>query len=189
MAESTEKKIRKFLQVGTLECMIFGVVLAIIVAILFMTIGFWKTLLVVAVVAVALFITGVKDKKAFVGKAVGKIAPQRDSYPAKSAKREELEQKVRETVNKVEDDAEEAADEIAEDAEEAAEEIQDKAEELQDKAEETVAAAEEKAEDLAEEVKQEAEALKDQAADAAEAAQEKAENTVEAVQDALKGED
>ena len=182
MAESTEKKIRKFLQVGTLECMIFGVVLAIIVAILFMTIGFWKTLLVVAVVAVALFITGVKDKKAFVGKAVGKIAPQRDSYPAKSAKREELEQKVRETVNKVEDDAEEAADEIAEDAEEAAEE-------LQDKAEETVAAAEEKAEDLAEEVKQEAEALKDQAADAAEAAQEKAENTVEAVQDALKGED
>ena len=58
MAESTEKKIRKFLQVGTLECMILCVVLAIIVGILFITIGFWKTLLITALVLVALFIGG-----------------------------------------------------------------------------------------------------------------------------------
>ena len=65
MAESTEKKIRKFLQVGTLECMILCVVLAIIVGVLFITIGFWKTLLITALILVGLFIGGVTNKKEF----------------------------------------------------------------------------------------------------------------------------
>ena len=115
MAESTEKKIRKFLQVGTLECMILCVVLAIIIGVLFITIGFWKTLLITALILLGLFIGGVQNKKEFLRGGMDKVAPQR---AAVKAKREELVQKVRETVKcgeleqieAIEDEAEEAAE-------------------------------------------------------------------------------
>ena len=135
MAENTEKKIRKFFQVGTMECVILCIVLAVVLWILFITVGFWKTLLFAALIAIAVFIGGTTNKKELIQGGVSKVAAKRDNYAG--MKREELEQKVRETVKRTDEEVAEAA----EDAEEAVEQAQDEAEAVVEEAQEAVEAA------------------------------------------------
>ena len=185
MAESTEKKIRKFLQVGTIECMILCAVLAIVVGVLFITIGFWKTLLITVLILIGLFIGGVTNKKEFLRGGIDKVAPQR---AAVEAKRDELVQRVRETVKREEADA---VEEIEEKAEEAAEDVQENvdaaveaAAEAQEAVEETVAEAQEEIEAKAEEISEAAEEIVAEAKETEEKIEEAAEEIGEKIKDA-----
>ena len=56
---------------GTVECAVACGILGILVAIMLLTIGVWKTLLIVVLVALGVFLGGVKDKKAFIRKIFG----------------------------------------------------------------------------------------------------------------------
>ena len=56
---------------GTVECAIGCGLLGVGVALLLLWIGVWKTLLIVVLVAIGVFIGGVKDKKAFINRILG----------------------------------------------------------------------------------------------------------------------
>ncbi len=56
---------------GTVECAIACAIIGVLTALLLLWAGFWKTLLVVALVAVGAFIGGVRDKKEFFAKLFG----------------------------------------------------------------------------------------------------------------------
>ena len=124
---------KKAFKPGNPECAIFCVVVALITAILFLTIGFWSTLLIMALVVVALFIGGVSDKKASFKKAADKVAPvkdkvyqMRDARVAKAIEEakaqeaqaqaavEEAKEEITETVEEVKEAAEEVVEEITE---------------------------------------------------------------------------
>ncbi len=124
---------KKAFKPGNPECAIFCVVVALITAILFLTIGFWSTLLIMALVVVALFIGGVSDKKATFKKAADKVAPvkdkvyqMRDARVAKAIEEakaqeaqaqaavEEAKEEITETVEEVKETAEEVVEEITE---------------------------------------------------------------------------
>lgn len=55
---------------GTLPCAIFGAAIGLIFAILWLTIGVGKTLLIGIFCLIGAFIGGVKDKKAFIRRAI-----------------------------------------------------------------------------------------------------------------------
>lgn len=56
--------IKEMTQPGTPQSALFCGVMGIVVAMLILIIGFWKTMLIVLCCAIGLFIGGVKDKKA-----------------------------------------------------------------------------------------------------------------------------
>lgn len=74
MPETPEKNgfIKRLFTPGTVECAIGCGVLGIIVALLLLWIGVWRTLLIVVLVAIGVFIGGVKDKRAFLSKLLNK---------------------------------------------------------------------------------------------------------------------
>ena len=55
---------------GTVPCTLFGMVLGLVFAVLCLTIGVGKALLIGGFCLIGAFVGGVKDKKAFVRKAV-----------------------------------------------------------------------------------------------------------------------
>lgn len=63
---------RRVFTPGTPECAIACGLLGIVVALMLLSIGVWKTLLIVVLVAIGAFIGGVKDKKAFIRKLIDK---------------------------------------------------------------------------------------------------------------------
>lgn len=63
---------------GTVECAIACALLGILVAILLLSIGVWKTLLIVVLVAIGIFIGGVKDKKVFIGRILNFFSRKQD---------------------------------------------------------------------------------------------------------------
>lgn len=64
---------RRVFTPGTAECAVACGLVGVLVALLLLGIGFWKTLLIVALVGVGIFIGGVKDKRAFVQKIVSRF--------------------------------------------------------------------------------------------------------------------
>lgn len=68
--------IKRVFTPGTVECAIACGLLGIIVALLLLWIGVWKTLLIVILVAIGVFIGGVKDKRAFLSKLLGRFDKQ-----------------------------------------------------------------------------------------------------------------
>lgn len=63
--------IKRVFTPGTVECAIACALLGIVVAVLLLSIGIWKTLLIVVLVALGAFLGGVKDKKAFIRRIFG----------------------------------------------------------------------------------------------------------------------
>ena len=139
-----------FLTVGTPQCAAFCGALVLVFAVLLLTVGFWKTLLLAVFVLLGLFIGGVKDKQRFLQEKLSALIPSGEkksyrptAYPAgvlvkKSAVPEAPDE---------EEDAEpedEAADEDGEAADEAEEE---KDAEEESPAEAAAAEADEAAED------------------------------------------
>ena len=122
---------KKAFKPGNPECAIFCVVIALITAILVLTIGFWSTLLIMALVVVALFIGGVSDKKASFQKAANKVAPVKDKvYQMRDARVAKAIEEAKAAEEKAEEAVEETAEEIAETVEEVKEAAEEVVEEI-----------------------------------------------------------
>ena len=115
-----DNKKNKFLTVGTQECALLCGLLGLLIAVLLLTIGFWKTVMLVVFFLVGLFIGGVADKKACIsdlidrwfGKRAEKVQVVVHPKAEKAAAAAEAEAE--------ENEAEEAETEEAEDEPEAA---------------------------------------------------------------------
>ena len=68
------------LKIGTPECAIFGSVVAMALALLFLLVGFWRTVLIGLLMLVGAFIGGVKDKKQWCRDRVNKLFPAPRPY-------------------------------------------------------------------------------------------------------------
>lgn len=66
--EKFKKMIAQILEPGTpVSIIVYGLV-GVLVAVLFLLIGFWRTLLICVCFAVGAFLGGVKDKRASIGR-------------------------------------------------------------------------------------------------------------------------
>lgn len=77
--QSLEEFVKELLKFGTPQCGLFCGVLGFILALCFLLLGFWKTLFILLVCAVAVFCGGVKEKSEFIKKAINRIAPPKDN--------------------------------------------------------------------------------------------------------------
>lgn len=119
MSEQNENKrsdlTARIFQIGTAECAVFFALVAMVLALLFLALGFWQTVLIAALMAVGLFIGGVKDKKAWIAQRVNKLFPPKQNVPY-HASNEEIQRAVRavkenqEAAEKAQETAETAAD-------------------------------------------------------------------------------
>ncbi len=82
---SNEKGTRpQILTPGTSACALFGGLLGVLIAVLLLTIGFWKTLMIAVFFLIGAFIGGVGDKKAFISGQAEKYFPQKELHPYKA---------------------------------------------------------------------------------------------------------
>lgn len=88
---------KKMFQIGTPECAITFAVIAMVLALLFLVLGFWQTLLIAALVLVGAFIGGVKDKKEWIRNLVNKLFPPRQNMPYRE-QNAEIERAVKEVT-------------------------------------------------------------------------------------------
>ena len=88
---------KNMFKVGTPECAITFAVIAMVLALFFLLLGFWQTLLVAALILVGAFIGGVKDKKEWVRNAVNKLFPPRQNIPYRE-QNPEIEKAVKEVI-------------------------------------------------------------------------------------------
>ena len=83
MSENDDRKlpgfIRKIFTVGTPECAIFAAVVAMVLAVLVLTVGLGKTLLVALFIGIGIFIGGVPGKKERFRKLINKWFPAKNS--------------------------------------------------------------------------------------------------------------
>ena len=98
MSENNENKraewTKKIFTVGTAECAIFFAAIAMVLALLFLALGFWQTILIALLICVGLFIGGVKDKKAWIGDKINRLFPPKHNVPYRT-KNEEIERAVK----------------------------------------------------------------------------------------------
>lgn len=73
--KSLNELLREMLTWGTPACGLFCGVCGIVLAVLLLTLGFWKTLFVTLLCAVGAVIGGVEDKAEFLKKIVNKVFP------------------------------------------------------------------------------------------------------------------
>ena len=94
-----DNKLGRFAQnmfhVGTPECAIFFAVAAMVLALLFLALGFWRTMLVAVLVLAGAFLGGVKDKKEWISEKVNRLFPPKASVPYKETN-EDIQRAVRE---------------------------------------------------------------------------------------------
>ena len=104
MNEKWKNFAHEMLVVGTPECAVFSGAAAMVLALLLLTLGFWKTLLVTAIVCVGAFIGGVKDKKGFIARIVNRLFPPKTPVPYQTRKEdaEKVEELRREAQQKAE---------------------------------------------------------------------------------------
>ncbi|MBO2516319.1 MAG: hypothetical protein CW338_03450 [Clostridiales bacterium] len=76
--DNKESFLKKLFTIGTPECAICFGVIGLIIAVLIILIG-WGTLLVVALVAIGLFIGGVANKKGLFKDIVNRIVPKQQT--------------------------------------------------------------------------------------------------------------
>lgn len=96
-----EKKFNTFMRnlfkVGTPECAISFAVIAMILAILFLLVGFGKTLLILGLMLIGAFLGGVKDKKKWFQGIINKLFPPKNSIAYRETN-PELEKAVRDSL-------------------------------------------------------------------------------------------
>ena len=68
-------------KIGTPECAIFSAVVAMVLALLFLTVGFWNTVLVALVMLIGAFLGGVKDKKQWLKNLINRLVPDKKMVP------------------------------------------------------------------------------------------------------------
>lgn len=70
---------KNMLTIGTPQCAVFLGLTALVLAVLFLTVGFWGTLFIALLMALGVFIGAVKDKKAAVRAFINRVFPPRDN--------------------------------------------------------------------------------------------------------------
>lgn len=115
---------KKAFKVGTPECAIFFAAVAMVVAILILTVGLWKTLLVALFIGLGLFIGGVSDKKDKLRNLINTLFPARkpETYD-REAFLKEMSEDVRAEAARTVNTAGNAGEQVRETAEEIKEEI------------------------------------------------------------------
>ncbi len=181
----SDKRVRKFLQVGTMECMLLCMGIALLVGIGLFTIGFWKTAVLGLLLGLGVFIGGVTNKREVLSRWYNRLFPARAQL---NARNQQLVEQVRRTVSNADfDDQPEPVSVVQESAAEVKEAVQDLAfevrEQAEDLAQDTVEAVQEKAEAAQEAVCDACGQAAECVQDAAEAVQAKAEAAQEAVCD------
>ncbi len=73
--KSLNEMLREMVTWGTPACGVFCGALGILVAVLLLTIGFWKTLFVALLCALGVFIGAVKDKSSFLKAVINRLFP------------------------------------------------------------------------------------------------------------------
>lgn len=66
-----------FFKAGTPECAIFSGVAAMVLGLLLLTVGFWRTVLLALLGACGAFLGGIKDKKQWLKNALNRIIPDK----------------------------------------------------------------------------------------------------------------
>lgn len=89
--------LRNMFRIGTPECAISFAVIAMALAVLFLLVGFWQTLLILGLMLIGAFLGGVKDKKKWFQGIINKLFPPKNSIPYRE-KNPELEKAVRESL-------------------------------------------------------------------------------------------
>ena len=80
----SERRIKHFsdnmLRIGTPECAVFCAAAAMVLALMFLLVGFWRTVLIAVLMAIGAFIGGVKNKKQWFADRINKIFPAPKPY-------------------------------------------------------------------------------------------------------------
>ncbi len=80
----SERRFKHFsdnlLRIGTPECAVFCASVAMVLALLFLLVGFWRTVLIAALMGIGAFIGGVKNKKKWLTDRINKIFPAPKPY-------------------------------------------------------------------------------------------------------------
>lgn len=72
-------------KIGTPQCAIFFAVIAMILGLLLLWVGFWKTVLLALLMAVGAFLGGVKDKRQWLKNAANRVIPDHQTVPYREA--------------------------------------------------------------------------------------------------------
>lgn len=88
---------KKMFKIGTPECAVTFALVAMVLALLVLLLGFWQTLLVAVLALVGAFIGGVKDKKEWVRNTVNRLFPPKQNMPYRE-QNVEIEKAVREAT-------------------------------------------------------------------------------------------
>lgn len=86
---------RNMFRIGTPECAITFSLLAMLLAVLYLLLGFWKTLLIAVLMLLGGFLGGVKNKKEFITRQVNRLFPPKATVPYKETN-EEISRAIRE---------------------------------------------------------------------------------------------
>ncbi len=82
MSENKQKSFfQNMCRIGTPECAIFSAVIAMVLALLFLTVGFWHTVLIAVLMLLGAFLGGVRDKKEWVKNQINRFFPARQMVP------------------------------------------------------------------------------------------------------------
>jgi len=117
MSDNRQEKrfIDNICKIGTPECAIFSAVIAMMLALLYLSIGFWNTVLVAILMGVGAFLGGVKDKKQWIKNLLNRVVPDHKTVPYREQNPEIL-KAVREATGKAAE-AEEAAFQASDESE------------------------------------------------------------------------
>lgn len=69
---------KKVTEPGTRACSVFYAVIGAVLAILLLTIGFWRTLFIAVFAAVGALVGAIRDKSAFARDTVNRVFPPKD---------------------------------------------------------------------------------------------------------------
>lgn len=86
---------KSMFKIGTPECAITFSLLAMLLAVLYLLLGFWKTLLIAVLMLLGGFLGGVKNKKEFITRQVNRLFPPKATVPYKETN-EEISRAIRE---------------------------------------------------------------------------------------------
>lgn len=93
---------KNMFKIGTPECAVFFGITAMVLALLFLLVGFWQTLLIAVLVLAGVFCGGVKDKKEWIRNLVNHLFPPKQNIPYRE-RNEEIEKAVKDTQDTQED--------------------------------------------------------------------------------------
>ena len=135
MSEDNKGKAPAILTVGTPQCALACAFLGAVVAVLLLTIGFWKTLFIALFIFAGLFVGGVRDKGECIRSATEAVLPRKEVkvYQAQEKKpvpqAEEPDEETEEDEDEEEGETEEGDPDDAEEEEEAGDEEEAEVEE------------------------------------------------------------